>query len=104
MHDPANVILDEPTNGLDVMAIRNLREILRNLRAQGRCVVFSSHVMQEVAALCDHVVIIGRGSVLAQGTLLEIRERSSARSGAPGVPATLEEAFLEILGETEGLA
>jgi sodium transport system ATP-binding protein len=104
VHDPANVILDEPTNGLDVMAIRNLREILRNLRAQGRCVVFSSHVMQEVAALCDHVVIIGRGSVLAQGTLLEIRERSSARSGAPGVPATLEEAFLEILGETEGLA
>ena len=96
VHDPANVILDEPTNGLDVMAIRNLREILRNLKAQGRCIVFSSHVMQEVAALCDQVVIVGRGSVLAQGTLQEVRERTGS--------ATLEEAFLEILGEPEGLA
>ena len=96
VHDPANVILDEPTNGLDVMAIRNLREILRNLRAQGRCILFSSHVMQEVAALCDQVVIIGRGSVLARGTLEEVRERTGS--------ATLEEAFLEILGESEGLA
>ena len=96
VHDPANVILDEPTNGLDVMAIRNLREILRTLRAQGRCIVFSSHVMQEVAALCDQVVIVGRGSVLAQGTLEEVRERTGS--------ATLEEAFLEILGEPEGLA
>ena len=96
VHDPANVILDEPTNGLDVMAIRNLREILRNLRAQGRCILVSSHVMQEVAALCDQVVIIGRGSVLARGTLEEVRERTGS--------ATLEEAFLEILGESEGLA
>lgn len=96
VHDPANVILDEPTNGLDVMAIRNLREILRTLRAQGRCIVFSSHVMQEVAALCDQVVIVGRGSVLAQGTLEEVRGRTGS--------ATLEEAFLEILGEPEGLA
>jgi sodium transport system ATP-binding protein len=96
VHDPANVILDEPTNGLDVMAIRNLREILRSLKSQGRCIVFSSHVMQEVAALCDHVVIIGRGSVLAHGTLQEIRERSGT--------ATLEEAFLRVLGESEGLA
>jgi sodium transport system ATP-binding protein len=96
VHDPANVILDEPTNGLDVMAIRNLREMLKNLRSQGRCIVFSSHVMQEVAALCDEVVIIGRGSVLARGTLEEVRSRSGS--------ATLEEAFLAILGETEGIA
>ncbi len=96
VHDPANLILDEPTNGLDVMAIRNLREILRSLKSQGRCIVFSSHVMQEVAALCDQVVIIGRGSVLAHGSLQEIRGRSGC--------ATLEEAFLGILGETEGLA
>jgi sodium transport system ATP-binding protein len=95
VHDPANVILDEPTNGLDVMAIRNLREILRSLKSQGRCIVFSSHVMQEVAALCDQVVIIGRGSVLAHGTLQEIRERSGS--------ATLEEAFLGVLGESEGI-
>jgi sodium transport system ATP-binding protein len=96
VHDPANVILDEPTNGLDVMAIRNLREILRGLKSQGRCIVFSSHVMQEVASLCDQVVIIGRGRVLAQGTLQEVRER--------GGSATLEEAFLGILGDSEGLA
>jgi sodium transport system ATP-binding protein len=104
VHDPANVILDEPTNGLDVMAIRNLREILSNLRSQGRCIVFSSHVMQEVSALCDHVVIIGRGNVLAQGTLQEIRERSGTAGGRAGGSATLEEAFLEILGDTQGLA
>jgi sodium transport system ATP-binding protein len=96
VHDPANVILDEPTNGLDVMAIRNLREILRSLKSEGRCVLFSSHVMQEVAALCDQVVIIGRGSVLAHGPPQEIRERSGC--------ATLEEAFLGVLGESAGLA
>jgi sodium transport system ATP-binding protein len=95
IHDPANLVLDEPTNGLDVMGIRNLRDILRNLKLQGRCILFSSHVMQEVAALCDRVVIIGHGCVLAQGTLQEIRERSAA--------ASLEEAFLRILGEAEGL-
>jgi sodium transport system ATP-binding protein len=96
IHDPSNLVLDEPTNGLDVMAIRNLREILRELRAQGRCILFSSHVMQEVAALCDRVVILGHGRVLAEGTLEELR----ARLGA----ATLEEAFLKVLGAAEAEA
>jgi sodium transport system ATP-binding protein len=96
VHDPGNVVLDEPTNGLDVMAIRNLRDMLTDLKAQGRCVLFSSHVMQEVAALCDRVVIIGRGRVLADATLQEIRERSGA--------ASLEEAFLRVLGDAEGLS
>jgi sodium transport system ATP-binding protein len=96
VHDPGNIVLDEPTNGLDVMAIRNLREMLLNLKAQGRCVLFSSHVMQEVAALCDRVVIIGGGRVLADATLHEIRERSGT--------ATLEEAFLQVLGNTEGVS
>jgi len=96
VHDPGNVVLDEPTNGLDVMAIRNLREMLLALKAQGRCVLFSSHVMQEVAALCDRAVIIGRGRVLADGTLKEIRARSGRDS--------LEEAFLQVLGHTEGVA
>jgi sodium transport system ATP-binding protein len=95
VHDPGNVVLDEPTNGLDVMAIRNLREMLMLLKAQGRCVLFSSHVMQEVAALCDRVVIIGQGRVLADATVQEIRERSGA--------ATLEEAFLQVLGDTSGV-
>jgi sodium transport system ATP-binding protein len=89
-------VLDEPTNGLDVMAIRNLREMLSALKAQGRCVLFSSHVMQEVAALCDRVVIIGRGRVLADATVEEIRERSGT--------ATLEEAFLQVLGCEEGVS
>ncbi|MDB6097695.1 MAG: transporter ATP-binding protein, partial [Gammaproteobacteria bacterium] len=96
VHDPGNVVLDEPTNGLDVMAIRNLREMLLALKAQGRCVLFSSHVMQEVAALCDRVVIIGRGRVLADATVQDIRERSGT--------ATLEEAFLQVLGDTEGVS
>jgi len=89
VHDPGNLILDEPTNGLDVMAIRNLREMLKALKAQGRCILFSSHVMQEVAALCDRVVIIGHGRMLAYDTPQAIRERSGT--------ATLEEAFLSLL-------
>src|SRR5271170_5910038 len=96
VHNPGNVVLDEPTNGLDVMAIRNLREMLLGLKAEGRCVLFSSHVMQEVAALCDRVIIIGRGRVLADATLAELRERSSA--------ASLEEAFLQVLGDYEGVS
>jgi sodium transport system ATP-binding protein len=96
VHDPGNVVLDEPTNGLDVMAIRNLREMLLALKAQGRCVLFSSHVMQEVAALCDRVVIIGGGQVLADATVGEIRGRSGVNS--------LEEAFLQVLGNTEGVS
>ncbi|MGO9515061.1 MAG: ATP-binding cassette domain-containing protein [Steroidobacteraceae bacterium] len=91
VHDPANLVLDEPTNGLDVMSIRNLRDMLKNLKSQGRCILFSSHVMQEVATLCDQVVIIGEGRVLAQGTLQSIRERSGTQS--------LEEAFLHVLGD-----
>jgi len=96
VHDPGNVVLDEPTNGLDVMAIRNLREMLLALKAQGRCVLFSSHVMQEVAALCDRVVIIGHGKVLADATLQSIRERSGVSS--------LEAAFLQVLGDGAGVS
>jgi sodium transport system ATP-binding protein len=92
VHDPGNIVLDEPTNGLDVMSMRNLRELLLVLKAQGRCVLFSSHVMQEVAALCDRVVIIGHGRVLADETLQSIRAQNST--------ASLEEAFLKILGDS----
>ncbi len=94
VHDPGNLILDEPTNGLDVMAIRGLREMLHTLKAQGRCILFSSHVMQEVAALCDRIVIIGGGRVLADGTPQAIREASRTQ--------TLEEAFLKVLENFEG--
>src|SRR6185437_6528534 len=73
VHDPPNVILDEPTNGLDVMTTRSLREVIRRLRADGKCVLFSSHVMQEVSALCDEIVIVARGAVVARGTAEELR-------------------------------
>jgi sodium transport system ATP-binding protein len=96
VHGPRNLVLDEPTNGLDVMAIRALREMLLRLKAQGQCILFSSHVLQEVAVLCDRVVIIGHGRVLADDTPGALRDRSGA--------STLEQAFLEILGEEAGVA
>jgi len=96
VHSPRNVLLDEPTNGLDVMATRALRELIRGLKSEGHCVLFSSHVMQEVAALCDEVVIIDHGRVAASGTPASIQ----ARFGG----ASLEEAFVQVLGEQEGLA
>jgi sodium transport system ATP-binding protein len=90
VHSPRNLILDEPTNGLDVMAIRSLREVLRGLRAAGHCILFSSHVMQEVAALCDDVVIIAGGRVVASGTPEQLRQQAGT--------ATLEDAFVHLLG------
>jgi sodium transport system ATP-binding protein len=89
VHDPRHVLLDEPTNGLDVMATRALREIILKLKAEGRCVLFSSHVMQEVANLCDDVIIIGSGRVLFEGTLDGLREHA----GEPD----LEEAFIKVV-------
>jgi sodium transport system ATP-binding protein len=86
VHRPQTIILDEPTNGLDVNAVRMLRELIRELRASGRCVLFSSHVMQEVAALCDDIVIISHGRVVVSGTPAGIL----ASTGAPD----LEEAFV----------
>ncbi len=96
VHDPATIMLDEPTNGLDIMSVRALREQLRDLRAAGCCLLFSSHVMQEVAALCDRIVILGAGRVVAQGTAEELIEQSGAD--------TLEDAFVSLLGTGEGLA
>jgi sodium transport system ATP-binding protein len=96
VHDPKNVILDEPTNGLDVMATRSLRVFLRKLKAEGRCVLFSSHIMQEVAALCDRVVVIARGKVVAEGAPESLREQTGQ--------ASLEDAFVKIIGSEEGLA
>jgi sodium transport system ATP-binding protein len=95
VHDPRNVILDEPTNGLDVMTTRGLREFLRQLRGEGRCVIFSSHIMQEVAALCDRIVVIAKGTVMAAGTPDELR----AQTGEDN----LEDAFVKAIGSEEGL-
>ena len=76
VHDPQNIILDEPSNGLDVMATRSLRELILKLRDAGRCVLFSSHVMQEVAALCDDICIIAHGKVAIDDSVDGIRERT----------------------------
>ena len=95
IHDPRNVILDEPTNGLDVMTTRAMRGFLRQLRDEGRCVIFSSHIMQEVAALCDRIVVIAKGRVVAAGTADDLR----AQVGEDN----LEEAFVKIIGSEEGL-
>ncbi|TCZ85671.1 ATP-binding cassette domain-containing protein [Lysobacter sp. N42] len=95
VHDPKNVILDEPTNGLDVMTTRAMRGFLQQLKAEGRCVIFSSHIMQEVAALCDRIVIIAKGQVVAAGTADELR----ARFDEPN----LEDAFVKAIGSEEGL-
>jgi sodium transport system ATP-binding protein len=93
VHSPRNLVLDEPTNGLDVMAVRALRRLLLQLRDAGHCVLFSSHVMQEVSALCDEVVVIAQGVVLEHGTPEQIRARTAASS--------LEEAFVRLIGATD---
>jgi sodium transport system ATP-binding protein len=88
IHEPANVILDEPTNGLDVMSTRALRELIKRLRSDGQTVMFSSHVMQEVAALCDEIIIISHGRVTAQGTTAQLMEMSGKQD--------LEDAFVAL--------
>ena len=86
VHDPQNVILDEPTNGLDVMATRSLRDLILKLKDAGRCVLFSSHVMQEVAALCDDICIIAHGKVAIDDSVAGIRQRTGCED--------LEDAFV----------
>jgi len=93
VHDPQNVILDEPSSGLDVMATRSLRDLVLKLKAAGRCVLFSSHVMQEVAALCDDIVIIANGCVAIADTADGIRKQTGCDD--------LEDAFVAALDRVE---
>jgi sodium transport system ATP-binding protein len=96
VHGPRNVILDEPTNGLDVMSTRAMRTLIRGLRQDGCCVVFSSHIMQEVSALCDWIVVIAQGVVVAQGTPADLRRQTGQ--------SDLEDAFVALAGlETEAV-
>jgi sodium transport system ATP-binding protein len=88
IHDPQHLILDEPTAGLDVMATRALRGLLQRLRGRGKCIVFSTHVMQEVEALSDTIVVVAHGRVVAQGTAAGLAERTAAGS--------LEDAFVAL--------
>jgi sodium transport system ATP-binding protein len=95
VHQPQNVMLDEPTAGLDVMSTRAMRGVIRQLRDEGRCILFSSHVMQEVAMLCENIVIIAGGRVAAQGSPDELRQRTGHEN--------LEDAFVDLIGTKEGL-
>ena len=95
VHEPQTVLMDEPSNGLDVMSTRALRHYIRSLREAGQSVVLSTHIMQEVAALCDRIVIIAKGRVAADGSAEQLLELSGCDS--------LEDAFVELIGTEEGL-
>jgi sodium transport system ATP-binding protein len=95
VHDPHNVILDEPTNGLDVMSTRSMRQFIRRLMDLGKCILFSSHIMQEVSALCDNIIIINQGRVVAQGTPDQLLKDTHKEN--------LEDAFVVAIGSEEGL-
>lgn len=95
VHGPQNIVLDEPTNGLDVMSTRSLRRFLARLRDSGHCVLFSSHIMQEVAALCDDIVVVAEGRVVAQGSPDALRDKTGL--------ADLEDVFVALTMGTEHL-
>ncbi|HEX5226319.1 MAG TPA: ATP-binding cassette domain-containing protein [Bryobacteraceae bacterium] len=88
LHSPRNLLLDEPTNGLDVPTVRSLRDLLRRLRDAGVCIMFSSHVLDEVRTLCDQVVVISEGSLVGQGTPADLCAQTNT--------ASLEEAFVKL--------
>jgi sodium transport system ATP-binding protein len=88
VNDPPNILLDEPANGLDVRSARALRTLLERLRDTGKCVLLCSHLMAEVSLVCDSVIVIARGTAVAQGSPAELMRATNARS--------LEEAFVEL--------
>ena len=92
LNDPEILILDEPTNGLDVITTRSVRRLLHELKAQGRCVIFSSHLMHEVSGLCDRILVIHHGRILADGNLESIM--------AAGAATNLEDAFVNLVQAT----
>lgn len=95
VHKPQTVLLDEPSNGLDVMSTRALRRYIIGLKERGHSIVLSTHIMQEVAALCDRIVIIAEGEIAADGTADELLQKSGCD--------TLEDAFVRLIGSEEGL-
>lgn len=95
IHSPQTVLLDEPSNGLDVMSTRALRHYILSLKAAGHSVILSTHIMQEVVALCDRIVIIAKGKIAANGTADELMQKSGCDS--------LEDAFVNLIGSEEGL-
>ena len=95
VHKPQTVLLDEPSNGLDVMSTRALRRYILGLKNEGHSVILSTHIMQEVAALCDRIIIIANGQIAADGSAQELLEKSGCES--------IEDAFVRLIGTEEGL-
>jgi len=95
VHGPQNILMDEPSNGLDVMGTRALRALVLRLKEEGKCILFSTHIMQEVTAICDRVIVIGKGRVVASGTTEEIMHMTGQ--------TTLEDAFVDLIGLSEEL-
>lgn len=95
VHNPQTVLLDEPSNGLDVMSTRALRRYILGLKERGHSIILSTHIMQEVAALCDRIIIIAGGLIAADGTADELLHKSGCE--------TLEDAFVQLIGSEEGL-
>ncbi len=93
VHNPQNLMLDEPTNGLDIAASRAVRQLIRGLRDQGRCILFSSHIMQEVEALCDRLAVIADGRIVAFGTPAELRAMTGHHE--------LEDVFMQTVQDRE---
>lgn len=88
VHQPQHILLDEPTNGLDVLTTRAVRNMLLKLRDQGRCILFSSHLMHEVTGLCDRVLVIAGGEIVADGSVADVITLAGAE--------TLEDAFISL--------
>lgn len=93
LHSPRNLLLDEPTNGLDIPTVRSLRELLKRLRDEGTCLIFSSHVLEEVLALCDRIVVIAEGSIAGEGSATELCTQAGT--------ASLEDAFVKLTSRKE---
>jgi sodium transport system ATP-binding protein len=88
VHGPRHLLLDEPTNGLDIPTVHGLREVLRRMRDRGACIILSTHVLDDVRALCDRIVVIVQGRVVAEGESTSICRKAGC--------ATLEDAFLQL--------
>ncbi len=95
LHSPQNLVLDEPTNGLDIPSARALRASLRQMRDAGLCIILSSHILEEIRALCDCVVVVANGAVKAEGTPEDLCRQTGA--------ASLEDAFIQLTGKQETL-
>ncbi len=95
LHDPSVLILDEPTVGLDIITARTVTDYIQEFKKQGKCIIYSTHIMQEAEKLCDVIGIIHHGKLLANGTLGELKKRSSSED--------LEEIFFELIGRENKL-